>query len=102
MQISPVGGSSLPYPCSSHAHKTKKSRLALNPGKTTARFSHVHFNSFLPVVVTQTKMHCPSPLESSPCFRAGFPEGLLFFGFCFSTARLVKYIDAFKLKNLSR
>ena len=52
MQILPVNGSSLLYTCSSHA----------NPGKTTARFSPVHFNSFLPMVVTQTKM--PRPLSS--------------------------------------
>jgi hypothetical protein len=44
--------------------KTKKSRLTLNPGKTTALFSPVHFNSFLPVVVTQTKMHPAPPLSN--------------------------------------
>ena len=68
MQISPVTGSSLLYTCSSHAHKTKKSRLTLNPGKTTARFSPVHFNSFLPVVVTQTKMHRALPSRTFTLF----------------------------------
>ncbi len=81
MQISPVAGSILLYTCSSHAHKTKKQgwhqiRVKLRLISPLCILTRSFRWSSL-----RQKCTGPSPLESSPCFSAGFPEGLLFLVF---------------------